>query len=414
MMGLPLADRLRAAGGLGLQAFDVPGFSSLWSANIAWNVARWVEQIAVGWIALELTGSAFLVALIGFYRSVPLFFLGMFGGVLGDRYDRRTLVLALQVVNVAVSAALAALTLGGRIGYTDLAVAEIVLGMSQAFDWPSRRSLLADLVGRERLPNAVALDASGQNLSRVGGPLISGLVIAVLNPGIALAILAGLYLINLGLVVSFPPLPRRRVAARVGGAWPSLRSGLSELTRDEAIVGVLLITVWMNFCFFPYQQLLPVVAVDVLHTDSAGLGVLSAADGFGSLLGTLVLGAYASSRGHGFHFWFASLAAAIALLVFSLVRAFSLAVLIQVASGLVRSGFSVYQSTIILRRCSDELRARGMGALTLAIGAGPFGQLEMGAIAQILGSPAAMAVNAVACAVLTGAVVLRFRGLRGA
>lgn len=413
-MSLSFAARLRSAGGAGLQAFDVPGYASLWLANVSWNVARWIEQIAVGWIALGLTHSAFLVALIGFYRSLPLFLLGAFGGVLGDRFDRRLLVIALQAVNVAIVVVLAALSLSGRLQYPHLAVAEVLLGTSMALDWPSRRSLTVDLVGRERLANAVALDASGQNLSRVVGPLVSGGVIAVLSPGVALALLGALYLTNLTLIRRFPRLPATLVVARVGGAFGEARRGFGELLRDPAIVAVLLITVWMNFCYFPYQQLLPVVAVDVLHSGAAGLGLLSAADGFGSLIGTLLLGAFAGHRRNGLIFGGGSLIATVALFGFSQVHTFALAALMLVLAGLARSGFSVYQTTIILRQCSDALRGRAMGILTLAIGVGPFGQLEMGAVAQGLGTPIAIGANAVACALLTGFVLARSRRFRDA
>lgn len=413
-MSLSLAARLRSAGGASLQAFDVPGYSSLWLANVSWNVARWIEQIAVGWITLELTHSAFLVALIGFYRSVPLFLLGAFGGMLGDRFDRRLLVILLQAVNEVVVVVLATLTLTGRLQYTHLAVGEVLLGTSMALDWPSRRSLTVDLVGRERLANAVALDASGQNLSRLVGPLVSGGVIALLSPGVALALLGVLYLTNLALIRRFPRLPVTIPAAQLGGAFRTARRGFGQLLRDPVIVGVLLITVWMNFCYFPYQQLLPVVAVDVLHSGPAGLGLLSAADGFGSLVGTLLLGAFAGHRRNSLIFGVGSLIATMALFGFSQVHTFLLAVLMLILAGLARSGFSVYQTTIILRQCSDVLRGRAMGILTLAIGVGPFGQLEMGAAAQSLGTPIAIGANAVVCAVLTATVLLRSKRFRDA
>lgn len=404
----------RPARGLGLQPFGMRGYPALWSANVAWNVGRWMEQIAVGWLALQLTDSAFLVALIGVYRSLPLFLLGIFGGVLGDRYDRRRLVLGLQVLNVLTVVALAALSLAGSLTYTHLAAAELILGTSMAFDWPSRRSLTADLVGSENLPNAVALDASAQNLSRVLGPLASGGIIAALSPGMALVILAVLYLLNLVLIWRLPRINPVGARRYVGGAWSSLRSGIGAVLQDQAIVGVLLITVWMNFFFFPYQQLLPVVAVDVLGTGSMGLGVLSAADGLGSLIGTLILGALVGHERHGLYFWLAALSASVVLILFSQARTLLVAVILQILGGLARAGFSVYQSAIVLRQCSPALRSRGMGVLTLAIGVGPFGQLEMGSFAQALGAPIAIGVNAALCAVLTATVVARMRGLREA
>ncbi|MGH2459791.1 MAG: MFS transporter, partial [Chloroflexota bacterium] len=207
-----------------IEAFTIKGYRFLWSANLSWNIGRWMEQVAVGWLALQLTGSPLLVALIGFYRSLPLFLLGTFGGVLGDRYDRRRLMLSLQVVNVTTVGAMAVLYALGRLSYPDLAVCEVVMGTSMAFDWPSRRSLTVDLVGRGRITNAVAMDATGMNVSRTIGPLLSGFVIEIFSPGIALAMLAGLYLVNAALIWHVPT-PATQLVAKGHGVWHNLIDG---------------------------------------------------------------------------------------------------------------------------------------------------------------------------------------------
>jgi MFS family permease len=373
-----------------------------------------MEQIVVGWVALQLTGSPFLVALVGFYRMLPLFVLGIFGGALGDRYDRRRLVVGLQLGNVACIGVLAALGVSGRLAYSHLALAEIIMGASMALDWPSRRALTVDLVDRERLANAVALDASGQNVSRMVGPLLSGGLIAALSPSVTLVALAGLYLVNGLLVLRLPAGVAGKTAVRTQGMLAGLRSGVGILLRDQAIVGVLLITVWMNLLFFPYQLLLPVVAVDVLKTDSVGLGTLSAADGLGSLIGTLLLAGSIGARHHGRHFWASSLGGGLVLIAFAATRSFPAAALIQVVGGLARAGFSAYQTTIVLNRSSDELRSRAMGLLTIAIGVSPFGSLEIGVLAQAVGTSPAIGLNAALCTLLVAAVILRSRGLREA
>src|SRR5690242_11777811 len=124
-----LAERLRAP------SLAVVDYRYLWLANVAWNIGRTMEQVVVGWIGFQLTGSAFLVALLGFYRMLPLFLLGMFGGVLGDRYDRKRLVLALQATNVGCIAVVALLTFAGSLSFLHLSVAELILGASMACDW---------------------------------------------------------------------------------------------------------------------------------------------------------------------------------------------------------------------------------------------------------------------------------------
>ncbi|MGH2457240.1 MAG: MFS transporter, partial [Chloroflexota bacterium] len=174
------------------------------------------------------------------------------------------------------------------------------------------------------------------------------------------------------------------------------------------------ITVAMNLLFFPYQQLLPVVAVDVLSAGSVGLGALAAADGIGSLAGTLLIAMLAPRRRNGMFFWLGSLVGGIALIGFSFQREFAIAALLLAIGGFFRAAFSAFQAAIILRNSSDRMRGRAMGILTLAIGVGPFGTLEIGALAQAIGTPTAILINASACVVMVAVIGARLRRIREA
>lgn len=411
MSGSPLAVPRGVSSRMRVGAFGVDGYPSLWMANLLWNIARWMEQLTVGWIAFSLTHSPFLVALIGFYRSLPLFVLGIFGGMLGDRYSRQRIVIALQVANVTCIVSFAILTLTGLLTYSELAIGELVMGMTMACDWPSRRTLTADLVGKANLTNAIALDSSGMNLSRTIGPLASGAVIAALSPSAAFGILALLY-VGSGLLIGRIRVPSVPRVAKDHGVWHNLTDGIGEILRDQAIVGVLVVTVAMNLLFFPYQQLLPVVAVDILHSGSIGLGMLVAADGFGSLLGTLSIAAFASHRHNGRMYLGGSLIGGSALILFSFARVLPVAAGLLFLGGIGRAGFSAFQSVIILRNCSDEMRSRSMGILTLAIGVAPFGSLEYGGMAEAIGTSQAIFVNAIASVVLVAGIGSFMRRLR--
>jgi MFS family permease len=402
------AERLRAP------SLAFADYRYFWLANVAWNVGRTMEQVLVGWIAFQLTGSAFLVALLGFYRMLPLFILGMFGGVLGDRYDRKRLVLALQATNVACVSVLAVLSFAGSLDFLQLSAAELVLGTSMAFDWPSRRALTVDLVDRKHLANAVALDSSGMNLSRAIGPLFGGALLAAFGGGISFAALAATYLLNGLLVLAIRSRTSGKTSVRTQGVLSILTAGVGYVLRDEAIVGVLAITVVMNLFLFSYQQILPAIAADALRTDSFGFGLVSSADGIGSLAGTLLIGAMVGAKRNGQLFWLGSLVGSIALVGFALARTVELGVLLMAVGGLTRSGFSTFQSTIVLRNASDEMRGRAMGVLTLAIGVGPFGSLEIGALAESVGPSPAVAINAALSCILVAAAAARWPGLRNA
>ncbi|HLZ10106.1 MAG TPA: MFS transporter [Chloroflexota bacterium] len=402
------------APGLSSRSLAIASFRALWSANFTWNVARWMEQLAIGWISYDLTHSPFLVALLGFYRSLPLFLLGMFGGVMGDRFDRQRIVLTLGVVNVTCMGFVAAMSYAGALDYPTLVIAEVIMGTSMAIDWPSRRALTLDLVGRELLANANALDSAGMNVSRIVGPLVSGAIIAFLGPTSSLGLMALIYVASALVVLKIPRVPASRLRPAASGVFRSLAHGFGYILQDQAVVGVLAITVAMNFLMFPYLQLMPVFAVDILHSGSIGLGVLSAVDGLGSLLGTLYLASIAIQRRDGLIFWVGSALGSLAIIGFALSRDFILACFLLFVGGIGRAGFSALQSTIILRNTSDEMRSRALGFLTLAIGVGPFGSLEVGALSTLSSTPLAVAANAAVCVFLVAGVTARLRGLREA
>ncbi len=413
MFGSALSNHREVAHRMRVAAFGVDGYPSLWLANLAWNVARWIDQIAAGWIAFELTHSPFLVALVGFYRSMPLLLLGVLGGAIGDRVDRRQLVFSMQVVNLACASVLATLSVAHLLGYSELAIGEIVIGISTAVDWPSRRALTADVVGREHLTNAVALDAAAQNLSRTMGPFLSGAIIATLGWGSAYGLLATLFVVN-GLLITRIPRLVQPLTTKKPKAWQGLTEGIGDVLKDQAIAGVLVVTVVMNLLFFPFQQLLPVEAADVLHQGAIGLGALAAADGFGSLLGTLGIAMLVDRRQNGILFLFGCIAGCIALVLFTLMRSLPSAVGLLFVEGIGRAGFSAFQATIILRNCAEALRSRAMGLLTLAIGVSPFGALEIGTVAEMIGTPNAIMANTAMCLLGIGLIAMRSRELRDA
>jgi MFS family permease len=306
------------------------------------------------------------------------------------------------------------LSVSGLLDFAQLSLAEIVLGTSMAFDWPSRRALTVDLVDREHLANAVALDSSGMNFSRAIGPFVGGALLAAFGASLAFEALGAVYLLSGLLVLGIGSRPSAKAMVRTQSVLRSLTAGVGYVLRDEAIVGVLAITVVMNLFLFSYMQILPAFAVDVLRTDSLGFGVLSSADGVGSLAGTLLIGAMVGAKRNGQLFWLGSLVGSVALVGFALARTIEIGVILMIFGGLARAGFSTFQSTIVLRNASDEMRGRAMGVLTLAIGVGPFGSLEIGALAQSIGPSLAVGVNAALCAALVAASAARWRGLREA
>jgi len=388
-----------------------PGYAYLWTASLLWNQARWMDQVVLGWVVLELTDSAWDVALVGVVRSLPLMLFGVFGGAIADRFDRRRLLIVSQLLGASVSLAIATLLAVGALGFEHALVAAVLLGLQWAVDWPARRAMIPDLVGRDRTVNAVVLESVSMNLTRIVGPLTAGWLLAYSSAASAYVVMAGLYGLEI-VLLALMPMPARGRPPAAGSVRRYLREGWTELRASQPIVGVLLITVFMNAFAFPYMFILPVFARDVFAVDPVGLGMLGAASGIGSLVGSLTLASRGRIGRAGLLFSTGSTVMCVCLVGFALSSDFNLAVALLLLSGLGSSTFAAFQSTIILGAASEQLRGRAMGVLTLAIGTAPIGLLEMGALTSLFGAPLAVAANSALCAVLvlwTAVRLPRFR-----
>ena len=355
-----------------------------------------MDQVVIGWVVLEITNSAWDVAVIGALRWLPLLMFGIAGGAVADRVDRRWLLIGAQGLGLFVSLGAAALLALGLFDFGFAALATFLLGLQWALDWPTRRALIPDLVGRDLTVNAIALEAVSMNLTRIVGPLVAGGLIAYLSPAAAFLVMACLYVVEIVLLKIMPLAVRGRQVTSTS-MLRYLRDGFDELRKSEPIVGVLLISTAMNVLVFPYQQLLPVFARDVLHEDAVGLGLLGAAAGVGSFMGAMAIASVGRVPRSGLFFWVGSVLMSTCIVGFALADNLPVALILVAFSGLGSAAFASLQSTIVLGKSSDQLRGRAMGALTLAIGSGPFGTLEIGAVSILLGAPLAVALNA-ACA----------------
>lgn len=370
-----------------------------------------MDQVVIGWVVLEITNSAWDVAVIGAVRWLPLLMFGIAGGAVADRIDRRWLLIGAQGLGLFVSLGAAALLAAGLFDFGFAALATFLLGLQWALDWPTRRALIPDLVGRELTLNAVALEAVSMNLTRIVGPLAAGALITFVSPAFAFLVMASLYVVEIWLLKIMPLAVRGRQVAS-SSMLRYLRDGFDELRQSEPIVGVLLISTAMNILVYPYQQLLPVFARDVLHTDAVGLGALGASAGIGSFVGAMAFASFGRVPRSGLLFWVGSCVMSACIAGFALSDNLPLALVLVGVSGLGSAAFASLQSTIVLGKSSDQLRGRAMGALTLAIGSGPVGTLEIGGLSILLGAPLAVALNAGACTALIALVAAKLPRFR--
>ena len=386
-------------------------FRRLLFADGLWWLAMWMEMLVVGWLALSITDSAWWVALLGFFRSIPLPLVGLFGTPLVERFRRRRLIVVLQAVGVISASALAALMWLDVIQYWHLALAALANGSAWALDWPTRRSLVPDLVGKSRIVDALTLESGLQSVTRLFGPLLAGLVVHLAGILGGLLILATTALMALLILVGMKTDSRAPESPKgVRASLRRTRDGLRYVYGQRRIFGVILITVAMNVWAFPFQSLLPVFARDVLSQGPLGLGLLGSAHGLGALLGMPIVHWGRRRWSNPRIFGWGSVFACIGLIAFALSDSFLLSLTILVFAGLGQAGFSIMQSSITLVEADDDMRARAMSIVVLAIGMGPFGRLQSGAMAAAWGAPMATAAMALGAGVATLAVMLFLRG----
>ncbi|MBV7336860.1 MFS transporter [Chloroflexi bacterium TSY] len=390
-----------------LTPLNIRDYRFLLTSNFLWWQARWMEIIINGWLVLELTNSVWQVALIGFYRSIPLLLVGTFSGFLIDRIGWRKCIQIAQAFNLAIYLAVALLIWYELIVFWHLAVASTLVGAIWSLEWPARRSLIPDLISKERIVDAMLMETFAQNISSIAGPFLSGVFIKILGAFggyLLLTATSALGLLPL-LFLTQQRLPRAALPKRVP-AFRQIYAGLSYLRHSQTRMGVVLITLIMNYLAFPHLDLLPVFARDILNQDAVGLGVLGAANGIGSFFGILMVNRIRNRLPRSWIFAGGSCYFAFFLIAFALSNNFALSLTLLIAGGLGRVCFSIMQSSIMLLSTSDEMRSRAMGSLTLFIGAGPFGRLQIGALAGAFGAPAALVMHGLLAALGVALVVI--------
>lgn len=388
-----------------------PHFRRFWWGNLISLTGSWVQITAQSWLVYELTGSAFMLGSVTFANTIPTMLLALFGGAVADRSEKRHLLLTTQGVFMVVSAALAALTLTGRIEVWHVLALSVISGIAGAMDMPARQSLIPHLVARDDLMNAIALNSAGFNGSRILGPAVAGLIIQQLGgqsgAGWSFALNTVSYLAVIGALATL------RVDSRPanGERQPVLsevREGVAFAWQHPALRLLLVLLAVVGIFGLSFHVLLPVFARDVLHVSAGGYGMLLTANGIGATLGALVLATARPARPVAFILGsLAGFAVLLAAFAGSIVFGLSLALMVGVGGTMI--AYMSATNTTIQSIVPDALRGRVMSLYILAFfGVAPLGGLLMGSLASAFGAQAAVFVGAVVCA--AGALALRVVG----
>jgi MFS family permease len=370
----------------------------------------WMQNVALAWLVLELSGSPLAVGALVFWRFVPFTVFGLAAGVVADRVDSRKLVMTTQGAALIVSVTLAVITLTGTATLPIVYVLAALGGITLAFDAPGRQSLTYQMVGPRSLPNAVALNAGLFNGSRVIGPAIAGVVIAVAGTGICFVINAFSFLAVLAALASLRQEELHSVerdpSARI---VDGLRRALRFVRHDPQLRMVLGVVTVISTVGFNFHVLVPLLAADTLHVGPEGFGLLSASFGLGALVGALVT---ATFRGASWQM-FATGATGFGVLALALapVSDALLAGVLLFAVGISFTLFTANANALVQLGAPDHLRGRMIGLYLFAfVGLAPIGGLLTGWLADVGGTPLAFAVaGATSLLTIAGASLLRAR-----
>lgn len=356
-----------------------------------------MQSVAQSWLVYRLTGSAILLGFIGFSSQIPVFLLAPIGGAVADRRNRHRIIIITQTSMMLLAFVLAGLTLTNHIRVPYLFVLAALLGVANAFDIPARQAFVVDMVGKEDLINAIALNSSMVNGARVIGPAVAGILVASIGEGWCffangvsyIAVIVGLLLMK---------MKRQARALQPKSALANIIEGFRFVGRTGPVRALLLLLGLVSLMGMPYAVLMPIFADQILHGGASGLGLLMGASGVGALIGALSLAARRGLSGLGRWVAFSATGFGASLILFSLSRSFWLSAALLLPAGFSMMVEMASSNTLIQAMVPDELRGRVMAVYSMMfMGMAPIGALLAGVLANHLGAPNTVMMGGVVC-----------------
>jgi MFS family permease len=378
-------------------SLTVKNFRIYWLGMFVSLIGTWIQAMAQSWLIFKITNSVFLLGMVGFLGSIPVFILSLFGGVAADRLNKRSILIFTQTAFMILAFALAILTQKGLITPLQIMLIAVLNGIVMSFDAPSRQAVVVELVGREHLFNAIALNSVAFNSSRMIGPALAGIFVASIG-------LAGCFYINgisfLAVIIAlfFIKIRNGQRPDNQNTALADLKDGL-RFMRSNPLLIVLIAMVGMVSLFgVSYMILMPIFADDILKVGVKGLGILMSSSGLGALIAGLVLAGLGDFRYKGKLLAGSSLVFSVALILFSLSKSLWFSIFALVLIGWASVTAVALINTILQTKVSDEFRGRVMSAFMFTFaGMMPFGNLIAGAVSQVWGVSLAVMASGLIC-----------------
>jgi MFS family permease len=378
-----------------LRALRHRNFQLFFGGQLISLIGTWMDNIAEAWLVYRLTGSSLLLGTVAFAGQIPVFLLAPIGGMVADRWNRQRVVIATQASSMVLAGILAVLTLTGRVKVWEVVVLAALMGAVNAFDIPARQAFLVDMVGREDLMNAIALNSSMFNGARVIGPSIAGILVASIGEGWCfaansisyIAVIVGLMLMH----VNRAPVETLRVSP-----FEHIVEGFRFVWDTGPIRALLLLLGLVSLVAMPYSVLMPIFAAKILHGNARTLGVLMGATGVGALGGALTLASRSGVKGLGRWVAIACASFGTFLILFSLSRWYLLSVAMLVPVGFAMMVQMASSNTLIQAMVPDRLRGRAMAVYSMMfMGMAPIGAFLSGWSADHIGAQWTLAIGGV-------------------
>jgi MFS family permease len=395
-----------------LRALQYRNFQLFFAGQSISLIGTWMQNVAQAWLVYRITGSSVLLGAIGFSSQIPIFLLSPAGGIVADRYRRHRVVIATQSASMLLAFALAVLTLTGKVQIWHLFTLSALLGVVNAFDIPARQSFIVEMVGKTDLMNAIALNSSMFNGSRIVGPAVAGILVASIGEGWCffvnavsyIAVLIGLFLMN---------VERHEEVRQPGSPLSHVVEGFRFVIKNPPVHVLLMLLGIVSLTGMPYAVLMPIFADRILHGGAATLGWLMGASGVGALAAALILASRQNLDGLGRWVAVSALGFSVGLAIFSFSRTFWLSSGILALMGfalMIQMGSS---NTLIQSMVPDRLRGRVMAVYSMMLmGMAPIGSLLAGAAADRIGAPLTVAAGGAVCAIAASLFWLRLPHIR--
>jgi MFS family permease len=398
----------------GWRALRHRNFRLFWTGQLISLVGTWMQQVAQAWLVLSLTGDPFMLGLTASAQFVPVLVLGLFGGIVADHLPKRRTLLATQTTAMVLAAILAVLTATHTVQVWHILVLALLLGCSNAIDMPTRQAFVIEMVGRDDVMNAIALNSAVFNAARILGPAVAGLAIGVFDISVAFAINSLSFVaVIVGLLAiheqDLRPLPPTQMPRTVRAVRDELAEGLGHVRRTPAVLLATAVVATAATFGLNLTVLIPPYARDDLGVGATGFGFLMAASGVGSLVAAVAIGYLRRPRisiliGGAFLLGLLDVG-------LGLTRNFPLAIACLFGVGMGGVAMAMTGNTTVQLNVPDRLRGRVMAVYTtLFVGSTPIGGLLFGALASRYGTAASLLVGGLATlitALVAGAWVLR-------